>query len=97
MALIWDGQEFKIVPEAEAERLVREDKAQIAEGLQSTQLKFREEFSGYSNRMMATGQPKAGTMTQLEMKPSNDSEKKPEPPKVPLSPKNVGPKRAVIK
>lgn len=62
MALIWDGNDFQIVPEEVAKKLVKEDKAQFAEGLQGTQLKFREEFSGYSNKVMTTGTPKKPEM-----------------------------------
>lgn len=66
MALIWDGTEFKIMPEQKAHKLVAEDKAQLAEGLQGTQLKFREEFTGYSNKMMNTGTPKVSEETKVE-------------------------------
>lgn len=77
--LIWDGNDFRILPEKEAKQLVSEDKAQFAEGLQGTQLKFREEFSGYSNKMMVTG------------KPANEQTKKPasEKPKTTAKPKTV--------
>jgi hypothetical protein len=89
MALIWDGEKFSNVSQEMADELVKNDKAQIAEGIQSTQLKFREEFSGYNNKMMVTGKPKS------EVPRSNQEPK--QAPKVISTSKLTGLKRAVVK
>ncbi len=51
-ATIWDGEEFRDVPLKEANRLVKEDKAQnVSDHLVSaTELKFRKEIKGYMTR-----------------------------------------------
>jgi hypothetical protein len=49
MVLIWNGLEFEDVEHAEAERLIKEDKAQLADGLEGTAYKERAEFAGYDS------------------------------------------------
>ncbi len=46
--LIWDGKEFSHVEMAHAEKLVREDKAQIVEHKPNFKLKYRNQFAGHT-------------------------------------------------
>ena len=45
--MIWDGLQFSHVSKEEAERLVKEDKAEICVG---GDLKYRHQFTGYMTR-----------------------------------------------
>ena len=49
MVLILNGLEFEYVEHAEAERLIKEDKAQLADGLDGTAYKLRADFTGYDS------------------------------------------------
>lgn len=53
--LIWNGIEFLEVSDKEADRLVREDKAQsLSDGfVDGLNLKTRAQFRGYSDKMLA--------------------------------------------
>ena len=47
--MIWDGNEFLHVDKKEADRLVKEDKAQIMDGtVDGLSMKYRREFTGYN-------------------------------------------------
>ena len=48
---IWDGLAYRHATQEEAERLVREDKAQICP-VDGTRMKFRKQFTGYMTREM---------------------------------------------
>jgi hypothetical protein len=56
---IWDGIEFLHIPDSEARNLEKADKIQICEPfLAATELKFREEFSGYDKAPFNSKEPK---------------------------------------
>ena len=46
---VWDGLAYRTVPEAEARKLVKQDKAQICP-VGGTEMKFRKQFTGYKTR-----------------------------------------------
>ena len=52
--MIWDGIDFQHVSPAEADRLVKADKAQKVAGVDALRLKYRHQFSGYAAKPQAT-------------------------------------------
>jgi len=58
-ATIWNGNEFCIVPQDEADELVKQDKAQdVSKRLHgATELKYRRDFTGYRTREVRAAPP----------------------------------------
>lgn len=84
MALIWDGEAFKTVDDAEADRLVKADMAQnlSARFTAGNELRRRGQFTGYANRMMSTGAPKVSAKPKPKPKAEKPAEETPVEPKV---------------
>lgn len=58
-ATIWDGIEYRQTSQEEADQLEREDKCQIVSKhiFSATELKFREQFTGYKTRELRAEVP----------------------------------------
>lgn len=90
---IWDGEEFLVVTEIQARKLVKADKAQILSdgAIDGTELKTRSEFSGYNNKMMVTGGSAkvAKPIKNEDKKPSEENKQKTPPNKKVVSSKKI--------
>lgn len=75
--MIWDGLQFSHVSKDEAERLVKENKAEICVG---QDLKYRHQFTGYLTREMRSADPveisEPAPAKELDWKDYKDEAKK---------------------
>ena len=72
---IWDGKEFRRVPEDEAKQLEKEDKAQLMTGfIGGLDLKYRHQFTGYQTREMRAQEPTVAVEVQEPTTEADDWE-----------------------